>query len=341
MSHFFSTRLEGIDHSDPAIQWRYGKGNVFPVAAEMQNALDNVNEILSSHHFPALPSVMLESQYSNGIISIQTPPFQYPGSFINEDNKLPFSEVSTDAVGRTIIKADALFTRCKNLPLLNKSGDAHAVVFESPAAVGIIVGSWRVISLHDKSIARKNILDRMLDLFLENGIAPHDIRVYVGPGLGPESYSVKKDVHDALAAANPLYLNALSLKTNPDTQEQIFSTSDGSIKWLLNFPKLIDIALKNRKDVMHDIQVDITQALNTFDKKTWKIAKQEAIDTANPAILKTAYAENTLFSARGYMRTVRQINRITQQHQLPLLEGLETGSSYNGTGRCLNGVMLE
>ena len=179
--HFFGSRENGVNIGEPTSAWRFGQGNVFAPNAEhpeAANAKANVDAVVQERlggveH----PGVILVSAYGKGISVV-------------DDDFLQNDTLTRDNTGRIIINGDGLFTTKQNIPLLNKSGDAHAIVFESAQAVGIIVGAWKCLG--------KDIIGYMLDHFTKMGINYHDITVYIGPGLGNTSYSIGKPPLDDL-----------------------------------------------------------------------------------------------------------------------------------------------
>lgn len=322
-NHFFGSRLNGVNNSDHDSAWRYGKGNVFSPTAdhsETANAKANVDAVMS-HHLGTTehPGVILVSQYGKGISVV-------------DDDFLQNDTLTRDNTGRIIINGDGLFTTKKNIPLLNKSGDAHAIIFESKEAVGIIVGAWKCLG--------KDIIGYMLDHFSKLSINYHDITVHIGPGLGNTSYSIGKPTLDDLKKTFGEDVDlAVTLKTS----------SNGVEKYILNVHQLM---LKHAEKF--GFHVNASESHDTFDKHKWKAMKAEALATKNPHLPINYYQSVDYFSARLYVRADRLARRIAVLHNLPtpeLLTSLPQGANiediknagsqgrYNETGRCLNGVM--
>jgi hypothetical protein len=316
-SHFFGSRNNGENNSTVKSAWRYGKGNVFAPSTEVpeyKNAVNNIDIILREVGATdnCHPGVLLESQYKAGIIVIDDAILKNKGK------------------ERLIIKGDGLFTTLTNIPLLNKSGDAHAIIFESEEAVGIVVGSWRGLG--------QDIFQKMLKHFKDLDIALEKITVSIGPGLGKDAYSIGEPTLEDLQ------------KTFGDALEQAVTKKAGKkSKYLFNVIKLIE-----KYAEMFKFQVNSSKSHNTFDKTAWKLVKQKAIEEKDPQLPIDYYKSQPFFGARLYTRVDRLARRIANQHQLELPEELEQRSSsfnveditkagtdgrYAETGRCLNGVM--
>jgi copper oxidase (laccase) domain-containing protein len=297
---FFSTRAEGEDFSAEGTAWRYGRGNVFDPGAnpfEATNAAANTAHILAAHMPSKARSVMLASQYGSGIAVVDA-------DFLSAGDE------------NIVFKGDGLFTQLPHIALLNKSGDAHAVIFESPRAAGILVGSWRCI--------KDGIFAKMVEKFLEQGIPPEEITVRVGPGLGSESYSVGEAVYHELMTMSGVSAAVFCPKPpKPDKPP----------KYVLDFPQLIQQAAA----IFGIKQVDISESASTFDKRAWKAVKATATTAEE---LQADYASLKFFSARRHARTERQIIRVCEASGTEPPSGVSAKADYSRTGRCLNGVML-
>ncbi|MCX7115691.1 MAG: laccase domain-containing protein [Gammaproteobacteria bacterium] len=327
---FFGSRQQGLSRSDPKKEWCFGKGNVFlpPAtrtddASEQVNALENTTAIIAEQFKTcAHAGVMLESQYGKGICVV-------------DDALLTNPDLTRDQGGRVVIQGDGLFTTLKNIPLLNRSGDAHAVIFEAEGAIGILVGAWRCMS--------QEIIQYLLEHFLKAGISPQEITVKLGPGLGAGSYSIGNQPLSALAAA---FGEAFDEKTVVSYKKD----KKGQPKAILNMP-----ALLQKYSRFIGFQVDVSQSVDTFSKTEWRRVKAEAIETQDPLLPIRHYENQSFFSARLYVRADRLARRIAQQSGKPLPEELvslpstvdiedKASSAKLGrhaeTGRCLNGVMM-
>ncbi len=310
--HFFASRRNGVNTSSPDSSWRYGKGNVFapkPEHPENENAVKNTDAILSEFKLDtaAHPGVILQSQYEAGICVVD--------------------EVLLANPKRIVIKGDGLFTTLRNVPLLNKSGDAHPIVFESEKAIGILVGSWKCLG--------KQILTNMLKLFEANGIEYKDITVYIGPGLGSDSYSIGSPTRADLAK---IFGDAIDVATR--------LKADGS-KYILNVH-----ALMAEYSQQFGFTVNFSESSNTFNKTEWKLIKKQAIEEKDHTVPIRYYSELPFFGARLFARAVRQAYRVAHSNGKPMpeelttlkgnLENVKTAAAdgrYDETGRCLNGVM--
>jgi len=317
--HFFASRRNGVNASSADSTWRYGRGNVFSPDsqhAENTNATQNTDAILkelkleTDHH----PGVILQSQYGKGI------------SVVN-DEFLANAALPRDSFNRIVINGDGLFTTLPNVPLLNKSGDAHPIVFKSEKAIGIIVGSWKCLG--------KDIINWMLDLFKGNDIDFKDITVYIGPGLGSDSYSIGNPTRKELT---DVFGDAVTVATR--------LKHDGS-KYILDV-----CALMQEYSRSFGFTVDFIESSNTFNKTEWKLMKKKALEEKNPLAPLRYYERLPFFGARQFARAVRLACRIAEQNGLPLppelttlqgdLKNIKTAATqgrYNETGRCLNGVM--
>lgn len=317
--HFFSTRNDGVaSGKHENTDWRLGKGNVHftyqdkaPNPQELQAALANIQAIVESKtgtkNEPA-KQVILQSQYGKGISIV-------------DESLLKNDGLDHDPEGRLIIKGDGLFTMQDDILLLNKSGDAHAIIFKSPKAVGIVVGSWHCVE--------KGILPHMMSLFLAEKINPDEIEIHVGPGLGNTSYDLGEVAYKAIVNENAEYEQAFKAKAKKENKEQ---------KYILDFGKLVSIFAS-----FYGIKAVKTEAsINTFDREAYYTAKHKAKESKDPDMLMDFYQKQLCFSARLYSKTDKQIRKICEATGKSLPKGLqEPKADYNGTGRNLNCVMLK
>ncbi len=97
-----------------------------------------------------------------------------------------------DDLGSRIPRADVLFTASAGLPLAVLTADCMPMVFASPAAGVVVVvhAGWRGIA--------SGVIPRAAALFDEAS----DVRVAIGPAIGPDHYEVKEDVALAVASAS-------------------------------------------------------------------------------------------------------------------------------------------
>jgi hypothetical protein len=321
--HFFSSRENGVNLSEAPTQWRYGKGNVFSPAAnhpESKNASANVDAILSEYKVDNQhPGVILQSKYGKGISEV-------------DDDFMQSTSHTLDSSGRIVIEGDGLFTLKTHIPLLNKSGDAHSVIFIADKAIGILVGSWRCLG--------KDIISLMLEKFAAHAISFDQITVHIGPGLGKLSFGIGQKQIEELEKVFGSTLNFAITKKINKKEEQ---------KYYLDVHEL----MKQYAGIF-GFHVDVSQSKDTFDKMAWKKVKGEAITSGNPLLPIEFYAKSSLFGARLYVRTDRLARRIVKVGQLALPEGMaqladnvdyedtkKAGEMkrYDETGRCLNGVM--
>ena len=321
--YFYSSRDNGVNLSEVPTQWRYGKGNVFspaPNHPESENASANVDAILSEYKVDNQhPGVILQSKYGKGI------------SEVNEEF-LQSTAHTFDSAKRIVIEGDGLFSVMTHIPLLNKSGDAHSIIFIADNAIGILVGSWRCLG--------KDIINLMLDKFAAHNISFDKITVHIGPGLGKLSYGIGQQQIDILEKVFDATLG-LAITEKPKQK--------AATKYYLDVHELMQQYAK-----LFGFQVNVTESKDTFDKAAWKQMKSAAMATANPE-LPIAYYKNALFfSARLYVRADRLARRIAKNAQVAQPEGLSVLAEnvdyentkkagemkrYDETGRCLNGVM--
>lgn len=326
--HFFSSRRDGMPLPASKSSWRIGQGNVFVPPAQHSdytksledNTIQTIEAILHDKGFEYRhPGVLLSSQYKEQIVDV-------------DDTCLSDPNAKRDSNGRIIINADGLFTQLKNVPLLNKSGDAHAIIFESEQAVGILVGAWRCLG--------KNIVQLMVDKFKVANIPLEEVTVRVGPGLSQESYAIGDLPHQELQKVyGDVLEHAVERREN----------SRGKTKYHLNVPGL----MQKYAEIFH-FNVDVSEAVSTFDKAEWKAVKAKAHAEKNPELPIHHYANRMFFGARLYVRCDREARRVAihanqaQPEQLAVLapdvnpsdlSKAGTQGRYNETGRCLNGVM--
>ncbi len=336
----------GVDLSHQSLSWRLGTGNVHsalkdvtpekcanpttPEEQEYNNAIANLKKIVAEKAPMAEHQVILYSQYGKGITIVT-------------DEILSSKDLPRDTSGRLVIPGDGLFTTKKNVLLLNKSGDAHSIILESPLAVGVVVGSWRCIE--------KGILPHMLEHFLKLGTDPKDINIYIGPGLGKDSYDLPEDIYQKICKENPSFSQAFTPKLvkektvgeskQPDTKEETAAATVAPVtppkpkKYILDFIKLIQLSVQELQ-----IKVIDKESVTTFDRAQWNKAKQEAKERKDPLFLIKYYQSQLFFSARLYTHVDKNIRKIVQQNKYEMPQGLEQPkSSYDGTGRCVNGII--
>ena len=87
--------------------------------------------------------------------------------------------------------ADAAVTRAHDVPLVVMIADCLPVFLaeRNGAAVGVAHAGWRGLSA--------GVLERTVAAL---GCAPHDVAAWIGPGIGPQSFEVGRDVYDAFVA---------------------------------------------------------------------------------------------------------------------------------------------
>lgn len=319
VQHFFTNRYEGVQLSHLEARWRLGSGNVFtklkslPTGKkpdeytieeqEYLNAIANLRILIGEHAPEAKYQVILNSNYGKGISVV-------------DDQFLAMEHLTKDPAGRIVIEGDGLFSMKEEVLLLNKSGDAHAIIFESPTAIGIAVGSWRGIA--------KGLLSHMQEYFLKNKIDPADITVRIGPGLGSESYDLGEKEYQEILIENPEYKKAFTRKPTKPSKPP---------KYLLNMIELIKISNEPL-----GMKVDASETENTFPREEWHIMRDRAKEQQNAEPLKEHYGQAKYFGARWYSRVEKYAKEFNKQST----GSAETDSKariYADTGRCLNGVI--
>lgn len=115
------------------------------------------------------------------------------------------------AAGEAHIKADAIITQHPNVTLLMRFADCTPILLFDPIkrAIGIAHAGW--IGTVEK-IAEKTII-----AMVENyGSNPDDIIAAIGPSIGPDHYSIKKDVLDRVRSCFPNNINQVIINTHND-----------------------------------------------------------------------------------------------------------------------------
>ncbi|MES2218303.1 MAG: laccase domain-containing protein [Pseudomonadota bacterium] len=320
--HFFATRKHGVDFSVSNTGWRYGKGNVFspaPNHPENKNAETNVQSIPEEYKIENdHPGVILQSRYGKGISEVSH-------EFLEDATH------ERDSTGHIVINGDGLFTTMTNVPLLNKSGDAPAIIFEAEQAIGIIVGAWRCLG--------KDIINLMLDKFTDLNVNFDQITVFIGPGLGKGSFTLGQAEITILKSVFDNTLDeAVALK--PPKPEK-------PPKFYIDVVKLMELYAKS-----FGFTVNSSEHQDTFNKEPWREMKRTALANNDPISPINYYKNQMYFSARMYVRADRLARRIAKKTNSPLPETLavipdttnyedlsKASSRYAETGRCLNGVM--
>ena len=126
------------------------------------------------------------------------------------------------------VKADALIFQGiseHNIAVLGASGDAHPIMmFDEQTQIGCyIAGSHAALS--------KGVLERSFDKMVELGGNPQKIKLFIGPGLGPNSYEFGENA--------PEYFGI------PSAVKKV-QDSAGKPKCLVDIEKLVIGKLENR-----------------------------------------------------------------------------------------------
>lgn len=102
-------------------------------------------------------------------------------------------------------EADALITTMTGTALVIRTADCYAIMLSAPGGTGAVHSGWRG--------TQKNITGKTVSLLAQScGCDPKNIRAYVMPGIGLDSYEVKDDVAQFFPSYiekrdNRLYLN--------------------------------------------------------------------------------------------------------------------------------------
>ncbi len=104
--------------------------------------------------------------------------------------------VNSRSAGKEVRGADALVTKTSGLCVMVRTADCVPLLFYDPVkkVIGAAHAGWRGTSL---KIAQKTV-----QAMVRLGSKPKDIKVGIGPSIGPCCYEVKKDV----AVIFPLYI---------------------------------------------------------------------------------------------------------------------------------------
>ena len=327
--HFFSQKEDGVHTLSDDVKWRLGPGNVLVTeskdkekdTAVRDNAVANINAIITNKKVPNTDpkrQVILTSVYGKGI------------SVVN-DELLNDTGLPRDPTGRIVIAGDGLFCMQDDILLLNKSGDAHAIVFESHKAIGIAVGSWRCV--------KKGILSQMMDHFLTRGIDPKDITITVGPGIGPQSYDLGEKEYLELLSENSKFSEAFVKKEKrPKDKNNDAAPVNKPQKYVMNFVRLIEIFAEGYSKPDATMKVIAAESSDTFDRPAYKSVRDQARQKKNPEILMQYYAQRKHFGARLYNKVHVKTVEISKAAGVSIPDWLPKEMSYNDTGRNLNGV---
>jgi YfiH family protein len=113
--------------------------------------------------------------------------------------------------GAVHIKADAIITQHPNVTLLMRFADCTPILLFDPnkRAIGIVHAGW--IGTVEK-IAKKVVI-----AMVENyGSDPGDIIAAIGPSIGPDHYTIRKDVLDRVKTSFPHNVNQVIINNNND-----------------------------------------------------------------------------------------------------------------------------
>ncbi len=324
--HFFSKKEDGTHSLPEDVKWRLGPGNVLVTKSSdkekdeaiLKNAIENINVIISKYVQSSEPirEIILTSQYGKGITVVT-------------DELLNVTFLPRDSTGRIVIEGDGLFCMQDEILLLNKSGDAHAIVFESHKAIGIAVGSWRCV--------KKGILSQMMDHFLTNDINPKDITIRIGPGIGAQSYDLGEAEYIELMKENERFAEAFVKKAKKTNTNNAAPTNKPQ-KYVLNFAKLIEIFAEGYSKPGATMKVISDESCDTFARPEYKTIRNDAREKKNPQILMQYYAHREHYGARLYKKVHEKTVEISKANNQPIPEWLPDAMTYNDTGRNLNGV---
>ncbi len=124
------------------------------------------------------------------------------------------------------VEADACWTRTPQSACTIMVADCLPVLFYSPQArvVAAAHAGWRGLA--------HGVLENTLQVLADQG-AMDDVRVWLGPCIGPGAFEVGQDVFDALTGADPLASSAFQPHTMPG-------------KYLADLPALARLRLRSQ-----------------------------------------------------------------------------------------------
>ena len=97
--------------------------------------------------------------------------------------------------GAELRGVDVLVTTIVDRPLLVLAADCLPIVAAGRRAVAVAHAGWRGVVA--------GVSDALVDALLDSGERGEDLRVAIGPGIGPCCYAVGVEVRDAVAAVAP------------------------------------------------------------------------------------------------------------------------------------------
>lgn len=197
----------------------------------------------------SLPSINeLKAQASRNLFSTITN--------TEDPNYLELNQSMRDALIQSdiaVIRADALifkYVRGESVAVVGASGDAHPIMmFDDANKVACYIsGSHHAI--------RKGVFEQSLASMRALGAQPENIRVVIGPGLGPKSYEFGKDAH-------------INFSLPKEGSELIFTPvmDEGQEKNLINIKNLVIALLKDKvaAENIYDIGLD-TMGFDLYDE---------------------------------------------------------------------------
>jgi polyphenol oxidase len=132
--------------------------------------------------------------------------------------------------------ADAAWTRERNLACTIQVADCLPILFAAldGRAVAAAHAGWRGLAA--------GVLERTVAALCQGAeLAPQELLVWVGPGIGPEHFEVGREVLEALALLAPgagTNLAASSSDADGGPWHRYAPRTDGSPRWRLNLPGL-------------------------------------------------------------------------------------------------------
>ncbi|PAJ72378.1 hypothetical protein CJF42_21500 [Pseudoalteromonas sp. NBT06-2] len=140
---------------------------------------------------------------------------QLPGNaiWLEQIHSNKVIEISSESDLNSVQKADALFTKVKNIPLAIMTADCLPILLtnKNGSQIAAIHGGWRGLA--------SGIIENTLACF---DCDPSQIMAWLGPAIGPENFEVGQDVIDAFSERNINLLDAFNPQENGKFYVDIF-----------------------------------------------------------------------------------------------------------------------
>lgn len=124
-------------------------------------------------------------------------------------------------------EGDGLFTKLKNAKIGVVTADCVPILLKGKSSISCLHGGWK--GLHAE------IIDRGVDLFLENNENPQNILVAIGPAISPQKFEIGPEILE-------LFEDLLSQKLSQIKLGLLF-TKGNSDRWFMDLPLLSSVLL--------------------------------------------------------------------------------------------------